>query len=90
MRVGLVALLLVSPLQPLLVAAHALQATEQVDIYYDDSAIPHIFAESDEGALFGLGYQQMREHPIGTLDRFVALLWALRRDRRTELSRRRL
>ena len=40
-----------------------------VDIYYDDLMVPHVFAATDEAALYGLGYQHMRDHPIGTLDR---------------------
>jgi len=40
-----------------------------VRIYYDAMGTPHVFAETDEAALYGLGYQQMRDNPIGTLDR---------------------
>ena len=44
-------------------------AQQDVDIYYDAFSIPHIFGETDEAAMYGLGYHQMLEYPIGTLDR---------------------
>ena len=42
---------------------------QNVSIYYDDNTLPHVFGDTDEAALYGLGYQQMRDFPIGTLDR---------------------
>jgi hypothetical protein len=53
---------------PLLAVSVSAQ-TEQVDIYYDASMVPHVFGESDASAFYGLGYQHMRDNPIGTLDR---------------------
>ncbi len=67
-RAGLV--LCLTPLLPLGSAAgQKTTASEPVRLYYDELTTPHVFAETDEGALFGLGYQHMRDNPIGTLDR---------------------
>ena len=35
---------------------------EKVTIYRDMYGVPHIFAESDEGAFFGMGYVQAQDH----------------------------
>jgi hypothetical protein len=43
--------------------------TQPVEIYYDAYGIAHIFGATDEAAMYGHGYHQMREYPIGTLDR---------------------
>lgn len=57
-------------LLPLLALALPVAAqTQPVEIYYDEHGIAHIFGASDEAALYGHGYHQMREYPIGTLDR---------------------
>ena len=45
------------------------QAPVAVDIYYDALNVPHVFGETDEATYYGLGYQQMLDNPIGTLDR---------------------
>lgn len=45
---------------------------EEVRIHYDALRIPHVFAESDEGVFFGLGYTQARDFPVATL----ANLWS--------------
>lgn len=62
------------PLTPLLALVPLLTPTpgaqtEAADVYYDSFSIPHVFGESDESAMYALGYQQMRDYPIGTLDR---------------------
>ena len=44
---------------------------QDVSIYYDDHSVPHIFGKTDEAAFYGLGYQQMIDLPIGTLN----MLW---------------
>ena len=43
--------------------------TQPVELYYDLHGIAHIFGATDEAAMYGYGYHQMREYPIGTLDR---------------------
>ena len=49
----------------------ALVAKDLVEVFYDDAMVPHVYGESDEAALAGLGFHQMREFPIGTLN----MLW---------------
>ena len=46
-------------------------AADAVDIYYDAAMIPHIFGDTDEAALYGLGYHHMLDFPVGTLN----MLW---------------
>lgn len=43
--------------------------TQPVDIYYDAYGIAHVFGATDEAAMYGYGYQQMRQCPMATLDR---------------------
>lgn len=37
-------------------------APEEVTIYRDMYGVPHVFADSDEGAFFGMGYVQAQDH----------------------------
>ena len=62
-------LLFLAPLLALPQSPDTARTTYDVDVYYDGSAVPHVIGESDAAALYGLGYQQMRDFPIGTLDR---------------------
>ncbi len=48
------------------------QPTEELRIHYDALRIPHVFAASDEGVFYGLGYTQARDFPVATL----ANLWS--------------
>lgn len=43
-----------------------------VRVYYDELRAPHIFADTDEGVFYGLGYTQVRDFPVATL----ANLWS--------------
>ena len=45
---------------------------DEVRIHYDSLATPHIYADTDAAAFYGLGYQQMRDFPVTTL----TTLWA--------------
>jgi acyl-homoserine-lactone acylase len=45
---------------------------EQVEIRRDRFGVPHILAESDAAAAFGLGYAQAEDHGEALLRRFVA------------------
>jgi acyl-homoserine lactone acylase PvdQ len=48
-------------LLPLLLPAPAPDGKEEVVIYRDDFGIPHIFATTDEGAAYALGYAQAED-----------------------------
>src|SRR5438046_886351 len=37
------------------------QKTEEVFIYRDDFGVPHIFAPTEEGAAYGMGYAQAED-----------------------------
>jgi hypothetical protein len=53
------------PLLCVLLGSATAQSTVRID--YDDLKIPHIYAPNDAAALYGLGYQQMRDFPVSTL-----------------------
>ena len=44
---------------------------EQVEIRRDRFGVPHVFAESDEAAAFGLGYAQAEDHAEALARRYV-------------------
>jgi hypothetical protein len=57
---------------PLLAQKAALvPGREEVELYVDEHGLPHLFGSTDEAAFYGLGYQQMLDYPIGTLN----MLW---------------
>ena len=43
------------------------QGQSTVKVYYDEDAIPHLYATDDAALFYGLGYQQMRDFPVETL-----------------------
>jgi acyl-homoserine lactone acylase PvdQ len=45
----------------ILVATDNVNAAEQVTIYRDDFGVPHIFAATEEGAAYGMGYAQAQD-----------------------------
>jgi acyl-homoserine-lactone acylase len=45
---------------------------EQVEIRRDRFGVPHVFAESDEAAAFGLGYAQAEDHAEALARRYVS------------------
>jgi Penicillin amidase len=51
------AVLVLGPLRP----AGAAEGVEEVTIYRDTFGIPHIFAASEEGAAYGMGYAQAED-----------------------------
>src|SRR5437867_3901232 len=48
-------------LTPLPAAAAERQKTEEVVIYRDDFGVPNIFAATEEGAAYGMGYAQAED-----------------------------
>ena len=38
-----------------------------IRVYYDELAAPHVFADTDAGVFYGLGYTQVRDFPVATL-----------------------
>src|SRR5438105_3309776 len=43
------------------ISADNAAATEEITIYRDDFGIPNIFAKTEEGAVFGMGYAQAED-----------------------------
>ncbi|MEK6299423.1 MAG: penicillin acylase family protein [Acidobacteriota bacterium] len=76
-RVARLCLLLLLALTALAALIHPLSAgtgkslAEQVTIRRDNYGVPHVMAETEEAAAFGIGFAQAEDHPVELARRYV-------------------